>query len=478
MKNLNSKLNSAILKSVSGKYFVYIVQLVSLIILSRLFTPEMFGVIASVQVVLLFFQLVANSGIAPVIIYQTDISQSQRDGIFSASALFSIFVSVIVFSTCFAFFDYINISRDDIFRSMLSIAVFFSCSAMLPAALLQKETRFSLLARSEVLAEILSFALCITLLNFGFSVYSLFAKFASVPVFRFSFYMYYSVRTQVGMPRFGRKLSEILPLLDFIKYQMLFNVVNFFSRNLDTILITKYFGTATVGFYDKSYQLMRYPLQLFTFAINPALQPILTQHKEQVDIVTKAYYQVTYKLAFCGVFVSFVLYHCSADILTVLFGRQWVEGHEILSILAISIPLQMVLSSTGGVFQAYGEAKEQFKCGLFSSVTNVSAILIGVVQQDVNLLCFALTVSMLVNYLQCFYVLNKKIFKGSCSRKLYLLTFLIILPYINLLIPTSFADIEITYLDSIFNISGVATIVLSVQAFAYFMYSKLKQRFI
>ena len=46
-----------------------------------------------------------------------------------------------------------------------------------------------------------------------------------------------------------------------------FNIVNYFTRNLDKLLIGKYMGMSPLGYYEKSYRLMMLPLQNITFVI-------------------------------------------------------------------------------------------------------------------------------------------------------------------------------------------------------------------
>ena len=196
--------------------------------------------------------------------------------------------------------------------------------------------------------------------------------------------------------------STIKQLYAFAKYQLAFNFVNYFSRNLDQILIGKYFGAALLGSYEKVYQVMRYPLQLFTFAITPALQPVLTKHQDQPELVEQAFYNVLIKLSVVGFFVATVMFWGASEVIYILFGNQWNMAAPMLALLSISIPLQMVLSSTGGVFQAFGKTKQQFICGVFSSFTTVSAIVTGIYLEDILLLCALIPLAFLINYFQGF----------------------------------------------------------------------------
>jgi PST family polysaccharide transporter len=176
---------------------------------------------------------------------------------------------------------------------------------------------------------------------------------------------------------------------------------------------------------------MRYPLQLFTFTITPALQPILTKHQDEPDVVEAAYYKVISKLACTGLFVSTLSFWGASEIVYIFFGEQWDMVAPMLGLLSISIPLQMVLSSTGGVFQAFGKTKEQFFCGLFSSVVNVLAIIVGVFSGDVLFVCMLLPLAFLVNYFQAFYMLHCNIFSFEKYKKFIVVTVVILVPYLN-----------------------------------------------
>lgn len=433
MSNLSNKLNQAILKSLAGKYSLYIFQIISLAILSRLYTPQMFGVLAAVTVLILFFQLIATSGLGPAVIYAKSISIDQRDGIFTASFIIGTVGALLFYFLTPYIMSWLEIDNLSYINLVLAFNIMFSALSMLPLASLQKDTQFLLIAKAEILAELLSLAVAVVMYYQGLGVLGLISKLMVVPVIRFTFYHLSSARSSIGKAHFGKDIKAIFSLFAVAKYQLAFNILNFFSRNLDTILITKYFGAVAVGFYEKSYQVMRYPLQLFTFAITPALQPILTEHKDKPFIVMKEFYRITIKLACLGLFTSMVLYWSAEDIVFILFGPQWESTVYILKVLSVTIPLQMVLSSTGGIFQAFGATKEMFYCGLFSSAANICAIVLGVLSGDLLALCTFLAVSFALNYLQCFYVLHKYLFKRYPIKQFLTLTALIITCYLNLL---------------------------------------------
>lgn len=478
MNKINKELNRGIIHSLIGKYSLYLLQITSLAILARLFTPEDFGTLAALQVLILFFQLLATSGLGPAIIHQDTLSVEQRNGIFTATLIIGAFLSSLFIYLTPMLANWLYLTNVSLLTYVLALSVFFSAIAMLPLASLQKDTKFIIIGKAEIFAEIIALMICILLYFLDLGVVALAIKLLITPVGRFAFYYRFSAQTEIGQPKIGAKISSIIPLLAIAKFQLGFNILNFFSRNLDTLLVAKYFGVMTVGFYEKTYQIMRYPLQLFTFAITPALQPVLTRYKSQPDIIFTAYYQLAYKLAVLGLLTATIIFWYSDDIIFILFGSQWLAVSELLRILALSIPVQMVLSSTGGLYQAMGATKEMFYCGVFSSIVNVSAIILGVYIGDMTVLCISLVIAFIINYFQCFYVLHHYVFKIKRLKYFMVLSFCILISLFNI----SFISTEKTphdsysFMNSLYNIASAMFPLIFIVTLIFFLYRKVKSK--
>ena len=476
MSKINQELNKGIRHSLIGKYSLYLLQIISLSILARLFTPEDFGTLAALQVLILFFQLLATSGLAPAIIHQEIISVNQRDGIFTATLIIGISLTLLFIYLMPVLANWLQLTNVNLLTYVLALNGFFSALAMLPLASLQKDTKFIIIGKAEILAEIMALMVCISLYFLGLGVVALAIKLLVTPVGRFVFYYRFSAQTEIGQAKLGTQIASILPLLAVAKFQLGFNILNFFSRNLDTLLVAKYFGVSTVGFYEKTYQIMRYPLQLFTFAINPALQPVLTRYKHQPEIIFSAYYKLIYKLAVLGMLTASIIFWYADDIIFILFGSQWLAVSELLKILALSIPVQMVLSSTGGVYQAMGATKEMFYCGIFSSIVNVSAIILGIYTGEMTVLCISLVVAFIINYFQCFYVLHYYVFKVKRLKSFVLLSLLVLISLVNLLFESTnnVPQHAFSFVNSLYNIATVVIPIVVVAIIAFFLNRKIK----
>lgn len=475
---LSIELKQSIIKSLVGKYALYIFQIVSLTILARVFAPEDFGIIAAAQVFIMFFQVIGTSGLAPAVVYESEVPANMRDGVFTFTWIVGAILAVIFAIFAPQIYQWFEFTSGLYVFYILAVCVFFSALTMMPLAALLKDSKFIAISQAEIFAEACAFGLCLAsyylvdfrqialsfntfdIVNNG--LFALTIRFLCVPIFRFLAYWFMSSSTTIGRPAFGRDIKQVKKLYAYAKYQIMFNVLNFFSRNLDNLLLAKYFGASVLGVYEKTYQVMRYPLQLFTFAITPALQPVLTKYRDDPDLVYSEFFKIANRLAVVGVFTGSVLYWCAQDIVLILFGDQWLETVPLLRILALSIPVQMVLSSTGGVFQAFGKVKAMLLCGVFSSVCTVAAIVYGIHSSSLMILCYSLVGVFHINYIQCMFTLNKSIFPDQSFGNAFITTCLIGLIFINSIFSLPTAEFAQSILDAFIHLTVISAGLLPI----------------
>jgi len=405
--SIDKKLSKALLVSISGRYLVYLTQVISMVVMARLFTPENFGIFAAIQVFAIFFTLLSEMGLGPALINQKQVTNKMRDGVFSLTLLVGLLLALIFSlsgSIVASFYD------NDIYKLLvipIALSIIFSTTAIVPLASFQKESRFISIARCDGSAEFISLGGVLILLQYFDPVWVLTLKPLMNAIARCFLLWFTSKGTIIGRARLGTDLGQVKALLSFSMYQFGFSVVNFFSRNLDNILVGKYFSSASLGVYDQAYRLMRYPLMLLTFAMAPAIQPVLTELKDDPYEFERLHNKFVGYISLLGLAVGVSVYFLSELIVHILLGDQWEAVVPLLEILSLTIPIQIVLSSSGGFFQAAGRADLQFRCGLLSTSVNVSAIIFGIVNGTLEGLCWSLLVSFSINFMQTYFILSK-----------------------------------------------------------------------
>lgn len=407
-----SKLKNGIIVTFIAKYSNIITQLIINSILARLLMPEEFGVIAIITVFISFFNILGDMGIGPAIIQNKSLDDKEISDIFKFSIMGALVIAIgFYFFSYFIAFFYTNKIYIKL-GFLLSFSVFFFICNIVPNALIYKRQNFKLVGIINVCANIGVGIITITLALNGWSYYSLIFDSISKSLFIFIFSFTFS---KIKIKK-GYSYKAIKKIRNYSSYQFLFNFINYFTRNLDNILIGKFLGSSTLGYYDKSYKLMLYPVQNLTNVITPVLHPVLSEYQNQIEVIYDTYIKVVKVLAYIGIFVSVYCFFSSKEIIRIMYGTNWDKSIPVFRILSLSIVIQMVLSTIGSIFQATGYVNKLFSTGFVSACFTITAITIGVISKNLEILAMGIVISFLFNFIQCFYVLMTHVFNKKFSE--------------------------------------------------------------
>lgn len=407
--SLKSEFKIGIIYSAVGKYSNMLIQIMLNAVLSRILTPEEFGVVTVVNVFLIFFQMLADFGIGPAIIQTKDLTELEVQQIFS----FTIYLSGIL-SVIFMLLGYpISIFYENpVYRSIsffLGFCVIFYTLYMVPQAIIQKKRDFKTINLAVIISNIINALVSITLALSGASYYALIFGNIARALFLFIFY---KLKTDLT---FNLKLN-IAPLkkiYPFSKNQFLFNFFNYFSRNLDSILIGKFISPSSLAFYNKAYQLSLYPNQVLSNVITPVIQPIMSNYETELDKIKSVYFKITLILSNLGIPLSIFLFFAAGEIIPFIFGNQWYESISTFQILAVSVWIQMIQSSTGSIFQSGNRTDLLLLSGILSTILNVIAIVVGILAGNIETVALMIVLSFSLNMIMNNYLLMYRMFNSN-----------------------------------------------------------------
>jgi O-antigen/teichoic acid export membrane protein len=457
-----SNLKNGIIITFIAKYSNIFAQLIINSILARLLLPEDFGIIAVISVFIAFFNMLGDMGIGPAIIQNKSLDERHVSDIFKFSIIGAIIIAIGFYSFSYFIAFFYNNRIYIKLGGLLSLSVLFSICNIVPNAILYKAQRFKEVGLINIIVNIVVGIITIFLAFKGFSYYSL--VFDSILKSLFIFILCFK-ECKIKIKQ-GYSYSSVKSIQNYSSFQFLFNFINYFTRNLDNILIGKYLSASTLGYYDKSYKLMLYPIQNLTNVITPVLHPVLSEYQNNKDIIYDMYIRVVKVLAFLGIFVSVYCFFSAREIIRIMYGPNWDASIPIFRILSISIVIQMVLSSIGSIFQATGYVNKLFSTGVVSAIFTVTAITIGIANKSLIILSLGLVIAFLLNFIQCFYVLITKVFERNFSsfllqlKSIFIIGILMIGGYLltkrvvlnNVLISAAFKFVvgTITYVSGLF----------------------------
>lgn len=201
VKNMNIK-DGAIPIAI-GKYSRIIISLLVNVILSRILTPEDYGVVAVVTVFTTFFVSLSDVGMGTAIIQMKDLTKDDINSIFSFSVYYSVSLTLLFSLLAIPIANFYN-SKDYLsICLLLSISLFFDAMNTIPNGILNRNKEFKKIALRTVIVYMISAVIAIILAFCGFRFYALVFQniVSSIAIFLWN-YIY-------TKPSFAYKINKI-----------------------------------------------------------------------------------------------------------------------------------------------------------------------------------------------------------------------------------------------------------------------------
>lgn len=401
---------SGVFYTAIAKYSGIVISLGVTAVLARLLTPDDFGVVAIATVIIAFFELFTNIGISAAIIQFKNLSSKELAHIYSFTLWMGCTLALLFFLFSWGIASYYN---NEILRTvcqLLSVNLFLGAASIVPNTLFYRDKRFKILAVRTLCIQILTGGTAILAAYWGAGLYTLTIQ----PLLSSLCIYLVSLRYYPMKPSLHFDIQIIRKIGSYSLFQFLFNIINYFTCNLDKLLIGKFMGMGILGYYEKSYRLMMLPVQNITFVITPVLHPILSDYQGDVNVLRIGHEKMVHLLALLGFPLSIFLYFNAADVIFLLFGHQWAASIPAFRILSLSVGFQMVLASSGAFYQSGGDTRSMFFCAVFAACISGIGISIGIfVFQTLEAVAWSILCAFILSFIQCYTLLYRKVFKHS-----------------------------------------------------------------
>ncbi|KRM63955.1 polysaccharide biosynthesis protein [Ligilactobacillus agilis DSM 20509] len=393
-----------------GKYSKVLLSIVVEVVLARLLTPHDYGIVAVVTVFTTFFAIFSDMGLGTAIIQRKNLTKEDINQIYTFSVYLGVILTIIFF---FASYGIASFYKSNVYikvGQLLSLSLLFNTLNMVPNGILNREKKFVAIAVRTLVVYLVSVVITIILAFFGARYYALVFQAISSAFFT---YLWNYLTTK---PKFKLRYnnSAVRKVASYSGFQFLFNLLNYFSRNLDNLLAGRFIGSTQLGYYNKAYTLMQYPVSNLAGVITPVLHPILSDYQDNKDVLYQKYMNILKLLMAVGVWAEAVCIFAAPEIIGIMYGSNWSNSIICFKLLAISIATQMMSSSAGAAFQALGNTKLMFVQGCINTAVTVVSILIGIFSgRTIYALALWVSISFIVNFIISYFFLVSFAFKNK-----------------------------------------------------------------
>lgn len=370
--SLSSRVRTGIAWTGIFRLVMQLINTGSQVVLARLLLPTDYGLVALTGVVVSFAGMLTQLGLAAAVVQSRRVTERLLSTAFWLNVISGIAVTGAVIAVAPLIADFYGDERvTDLLRvSALTFTV--SCAAV-HSALLQRSLQFKKLGSLEVLGAAIGLGATIVLAWRGFGAYSLVLG----PLLQTTLMtgvFWWRVR---WLPRTFMHRRELGELWRFGGGLTGSNILNFCSRNADTVLLGRFVGAGDLGLYSRSYSLMMAPLSQVTGVITRVLLPAFAEMQHDLPRLRRAWLATVRASFAVGLPVSLGVAVSAPAFVETLYGARWLGMATVLTLLSASVPPQLIGRNLGPVYQAMGRTGLQFRISIWTTLGTVGAIVAG-----------------------------------------------------------------------------------------------------
>jgi O-antigen/teichoic acid export membrane protein len=379
------------------------IQLVSITVFARLLPASDFGLLAMATVVTNFANLIRDMGTAAALIQKAELSRELLDTVFWSNVLFG-FASCLVISAssplvALAF----NEPALKLLLIVLSLSFPIGSSGTAHLALLERSGSFRSIGIAEVASAVVGAALGIGAALMGAGVWGLVLQTLTYTLLSTCFFWGLSV----WRPKFHWSKAEFLSLLPFSGNLLSFNIINYFARNADSMLIGKILGPVELGVYNIGYRIMLFPLNNLTAVISRAMFPVYSRQQNSRTAMAAYLLKAVTLIGAITAPLMFGLWSVRELFVTVVLGQRWLDAAPIIAWLAPTGYLQSLVSALGPILMAIGQTRLLRNLGLISSLICVLSFVAGLSHGAAGVARAYFVASLLISFICFHYTLRQ-----------------------------------------------------------------------
>jgi O-antigen/teichoic acid export membrane protein len=349
------------------------VQFCSVVVLSRLLTPQDFGLVGCVTPVITFVGLFQDLGYGQAIVQRREISQNQISSIFWITAALGLACAVVAAIVSPAVAWFFHDSRLVLLTIAASISLLFGSLAAVPNGLLNRRLHYHGLAISDASAAAVGLTAAIISALLGARYWSLvIAAIASNLLTTISYWTFARWKPNHPTTRFLDKETGL-----FGANLTGFTFVSYFSRNLDNVLIGRKLGTVALGYYDRAFKLLSFPIQHLNAPLYSVMTPLLSRVQDDKPRFRAMFLRAAGQLTLFVVPAMAALVSVSHDFVILVFGPRWELVAPIFFYLGIAGMVQPLTNATGWILIAQGRTDVMFRLGIVTSLITVASFFVG-----------------------------------------------------------------------------------------------------
>lgn len=311
------------------------------IILARLLSPEEYGIVGLITVILTFMLPFVDGGFGEALIRKKDCRNEDLSTVFVFNIFLSFFLYIVLFLAAGSIADFYNHPELKPLVRVLALVLIISGFSLIQQTLRTKRVDFKLQTKISVISSLSSGIIAIFMAYYGFGVWSLVFRFLLLRLFNCILLWYWNN----WRPSFIFRMKSFRELFSFGSKLFAASLIRELHKNLVYFIIGKFQSATQLGYYTRADMFQR-PLTLVLMGtLSRVTFPVLSQIQDDNIRLRKSFEMTLVAIMFVSVPLVLLLAAISQPLTLFLIGEKWLVASVYLQLLcfsAIWVPMQSI----------------------------------------------------------------------------------------------------------------------------------------
>jgi O-antigen/teichoic acid export membrane protein len=350
-------------------------QILQISILTRFLPKEAFGLVAMALFIVQFSNIFLDMGFTSSILHRQNATKKEYSSIYWLNIMISLclyFILILITPLLAKFYNETELNR---LIPILGSNIIIMAIGMQHKTIMQKQFRFKSISITELISVFIGLIVAILLAVNNFGIYSLvYSTLVSSFVLNILF-LIQNLRLNPILLHFKLKETKLFLKIGF--YDMGSKLLDFFSREIDILIIGKILGAEILGGYSLAKQIILKIFSLINPIIISILSPLLSSIQNEKTRLKNSYLKVVKYLAYINFFIYSFIIIASKELLHIIYGIEYSIYYHVLSFLAFSYCLVSLSNPVGSLQIATGRTDIGLKWTLFRIIITPPIIYAG-----------------------------------------------------------------------------------------------------
>ena len=379
MSELNSKIVKATKWSSITEVVAKLITPITSIVLARLLTPEAFGVVATLTMVITFAEIFTDAGFQKYLIqheFVDDIDKDQSTNVaFWSNLIMSLFIWLIIGIFDDPLAEMVGNPGLGHVLTIACVSIPLAAFSSIQMALYKRDLDFKTLFKVRIVGICIPLLVTVPLAFYLRSYWALVIGTIATNCANAVLLTVYSK----WKPRFFYSFSKLKEMFSFSAWSVVEAISIWLTGYVDVFIIGVYLNEHYLGLYKTSMTIVGQIMGLITAATTPILFSSLSRLQDDDNAFQTLFFKFQ-KLVGLLVIPLGVGIYCYSDLVTkILLGEQWLEASSFIGLWGLTSAITIVLSHySSEVYRAKGRPRLSVLAQVLHIVVLLPAVLISV----------------------------------------------------------------------------------------------------